>query len=318
MIHGYMGKILFVDLSTGTLTIETLDEKLYRDYIGGYGLGSRILWDRQLGGVDPLGPENMLGFVTGPLTGVPGFFGSRYTVVGKSPLTGGWGDANSGGFFGPHLKYSGYDAVFFKGISPNPVCLVIDDGKAELKDASHLWGTDTNETEDALRTELGKKVYVAAIGPAGEKLSLISCVINDKGRAAARSGLGAVMGSKKLKAIAVCGTKIVPLADKEKAAQTAREYRGKLSGMMYEVFQQYGTAAGLNVCVMIGDSPLDLNRTYSVVTNNFMASGGDGYAMLRGIQQMDTGFVDADALREYIAKAGKVAPKVEGRLTLID
>ncbi|NQT73129.1 MAG: aldehyde ferredoxin oxidoreductase family protein [Chloroflexi bacterium] len=256
MPDGYMGKILFVNLSTGELKDETPDENLYRDYIGSYGLGARILWDRQLGGVDPLGPENMIGFVTGPLTGVPGFFGSRYTVVGKSPLTGSWGDANSGGYFGPHLKFAGYDAVFVTGAASKPTYLLIDDGKAELKDAGHLWGKDTNETEDILRAELGKKVYIAGIGPAGEKLSLISCVINDKGRAAGRSGLGAVMGSKKLKTIAVVGTKKVPVANEEKAAQVAKEYRGKLSGMMYDIFQQYGTAAGLNVCVMIGDSPV--------------------------------------------------------------
>lgn len=256
MPNGYMGKILFADLSTGELRDEIPDESLYHDFIGGYGIGAKILFDHQQGGVDPLGPENTLGFVTGPLTGVPGFFGSRYTVVGKSPLTGGWGDANSGGYFGPNLKFAGYDAIFFQGISPSPVYLFINNGKAELKDASHLWGKDTNDTEDMLRSELGEKVYVAAIGPSGEKLSLISCVINDKGRAAARSGLGAVMGSKKLKAIAVTGSQEVPLPDREKATQIAREYREKLSGMMYEMFKQFGTAAGLNLCVMIGDSPV--------------------------------------------------------------
>jgi aldehyde:ferredoxin oxidoreductase len=251
-----MGKILFVDLSTGKAEEEPLDEKLCRDFLGGYGIGAHILYSRQPGKVDPLGPENMLGFCTGPLTGVPGFFGSRYTVVSKSPLTGGWGDANSGGFFGPHLKFSGYDAVFFTGISPKPVYLLIDNGKAELRDAGSLWGKDTNQTEDMLRAELGKKIRVASIGPAGEKLSLISCVINDKGRAAGRSGLGAVMGSKKLKAIAVTGSQQVPITDTEKAAMIAREYRDRMSGMMYEIFRDFGTAGGLQVCVLSGDSPV--------------------------------------------------------------
>ncbi len=198
-----MGKILFVDLSKGELKDEALDEKLCREFIGGYGIGARIIYNRQKAGVDPLGPDNILGFMTGPLTGTATPFGSRYgVVVGKSPLTGTWGDANSGGDFGPHLKFAGYDGVFFIGVSPKPVYLFIKDGKADLRDASHLWGKDTHETEDMLKAELGKEVRVANIGPAGEKLSLISAIINNKGRAAGRSGVGAVMGSKKLKAIA--------------------------------------------------------------------------------------------------------------------
>jgi len=253
---GYMGKILFVDLTTGETKDEELEEKICRDFIGGYGLGARILYSRQRGGVDPLGPENTLGFVTGPLTGVRGFFGSRFTVVGKSPLTGSWGDANCGGFFGPHLKFAGYDAVFFTGIAPKPVYLLIDDGKAELRDASHLWGKDSNETDDLLRSELDRKVHVACVGPAGEKLSLVSCVMNDKGRAAGRSGLGAVMGSKKLKAVAVIGTKEVPLPDKERAAKVRQEYRRKLSGVFHDILKQFGTSGGVDWSAQSGDSPV--------------------------------------------------------------
>ncbi len=256
MSDGYMGKILFVDLSTGKIETESLDEDLKHDFIGGYGFGARILYDLQSGKADPLGPGNMLGFCTGPLTGVPGFFGSRYTVVGKSPLTGGWGDANSGGFFGPYLKFAGYDAVFFAGISPKPVYLFIDDGKAELRDADGIWGKDTNQTEDLLKKELGNKVRITSIGPAGENQSLISCVMNDKGRAAGRSGLGAVMGSKKLKAIAVTGAQQVPVHNREKATEIAREFQEKLSGLFYEVLISMGTSAGLNFSVMSGDSPI--------------------------------------------------------------
>jgi len=142
MAGGYMGKILFVDLSKGELKDEALDEKLCRDFIGGYGIGARIIYSREKAGVDPLGPENILGFMTGPLTGTPATMGSRYAAVGKSPLTGGWGDASSGGDFAPYLKFSGYDGVFFTGISAKPVYLFIDDGKAELRDASHVWGKD--------------------------------------------------------------------------------------------------------------------------------------------------------------------------------
>lgn len=256
MLGGYMGKVLFVDLSKGETKEETPDEKLYRDFVGGYGLGARIIYGRQGGGVDPLGPENNIGFVTGPLTGVRGMAGSRFTVVGKSALTGGWGDANCGGYFGPYLKFSGYDAVFFNGVSPKPVYLFINDGKAELRDASHFWGKDSRETEELLKSELHKNVAVACIGPAGEKLSLISCVMHDIGCAAARSGLGAVMGSKKLKAVAAMGTKDVPLPDKEKVAELSKGYLGQLSGDYYERFKKWGTCGGNAEMAANGDSPV--------------------------------------------------------------
>lgn len=143
MARGYTEKNLWVDLSKKKLEDEVLDEKLCRKYIGGYGLGARILFSRQKAGVNPLGPDNILGFITGMLTGTPAISSSRYVVVGKSPLTGSWGDANSGGSFGPHLKFAGYDSVFFTGISEKPVYLIINDGKAELRDANHLSGMDT-------------------------------------------------------------------------------------------------------------------------------------------------------------------------------
>ena len=212
MSGGYVGKILFVDLSTGNIKEETLEEKMCHDFIGGYGIGARILYTRQRGGIDALGPENTLGFITGPLTGTLVPTGVRYTVVAKSPLTGGWGDANSGGYFGPYLKFAGADAVFFNGISPKPVYLVIDNGKAHLKDASQLWGKDTYETEDVLTAEYGRQSRVVCIGQAGEKQSLIACIMTDRGSTAGRSGLGAVMGSKKLKAVVVRGTVDVPIA----------------------------------------------------------------------------------------------------------
>ena len=138
MIKGYMNKILFVNLSTGEIKEETADEGLYRDFIGGYGIGARIMYTRQKAGIDPLGPDNTLGILTGPLTGTPALGCVRYTVVGKSPLTGGWGDANAGGYFGPGMKSAGYDAVFFTGISEKPVYLFLNNSKAELRDAAHL------------------------------------------------------------------------------------------------------------------------------------------------------------------------------------
>ena len=199
MARGYAGKTLWVDLSTGKLEDEVFDDEFYRQFIGGYGLGARIIFNRQKAGIDPLGADSILGLTTGLLTGTPSISASRYIMVGKSPLTGGWGDANSGGSVGPYLKFAGYDNVFFRGISPKPVYLLIDSGKAELKHAAHIWGKDSFETEDILKSELGKDTEVACIGPAGEKVALIAAVMNNKGRAAGRSGLGAVMGSKKLK-----------------------------------------------------------------------------------------------------------------------
>lgn len=263
MAGGYMGKILFVDLSTGDIREEKPEEDLYRDYIGGYGIGAKTIYDRQKAGVDPLGSDNMLGFMTGPLTGTPAVTGSRYQVVARSPLTGGWGDASSGGFFGPNLKASGLDGVFFTGTSETPVYLFMDDGKAELRDAGHLWGKDTYETEDMLKAELGKKAEVVCIGPSGEKLSLISAIITRKGATAGRSGLGAVMGSKKLKAVVAKGDQKVPLADPETAANLRKEHIETLktpmgaSGKSFiDRFHKYGTSSGAKRSTLSGDAPV--------------------------------------------------------------
>jgi len=254
MARGYMGKILFVDLSKNELKDEALDEKLCRQFIGGYGIGARILFSRQKAGVDPLGPDNTFGILSGPFTGTMALSGTRYTVVGKSPLTGGWGDANSGGYFGAYLKFAGYDAVFFSGISDKPVYLFINNGKAELRDAAHLWGKDTRQTEDILKSELGKDVEIACIGPSGENLSLISAVIS-RTRTAARSGLGAVMGSKKLKAVAVKGNMKVPLADEARVKVLRKKYLAKLGGHI-EWLKPIGTPFLTLVGVQTGDSPV--------------------------------------------------------------
>jgi len=256
MVGGYMGKILWVDLSRGELIDEVLDPKLCRNFLGGYGMGARIIFDRQKACVDPLGSDNTLGILTGPLTGTPALTGSRYVVVGKSPLTGSWGDANSGGDFGPHLKFAGYDAVFFTGISQKPVYLFIEDGKAELRDAAYLWGKDTFETDDLVRSAFGKEVKAISIGPAGEKLSLISCPINNKGRAPGRSGLGAVMGSKRLKAVAVKGKMKIPLADEKRAKELRRTYLSQLTGSIVEELRKYGTAGGTTWAGHSGQAPV--------------------------------------------------------------
>jgi aldehyde:ferredoxin oxidoreductase len=262
MAGGYMEKVLFVNLSTGKLEVETLDEKTCRDFIGGYGLGARILYSCQKAGVDPLGPENILGFITGPLTGTPAPTGARYILVGKSPLTGTWGDANSGGEFGPYLKFAGYDAVFFTGISARPVYLLINNGKAELRDAGHLWGKDTYETESLLQAEHGQESRVSCIGPSGEKILLISCIITQRGCAAGRSGLGAVMGSKRLKAVVVKGGQTVPVADKQAVDKSRKEYLAALNDTQsrghsfLESFRKYGTSSHAALSAHSGDTPV--------------------------------------------------------------
>jgi aldehyde:ferredoxin oxidoreductase len=251
-----MGKLLWVNLSTGDIKEETPEESLFKDFIGGYGVGARILYSRQKGGVDPLGPENTLGLVTGPLTGTPATTGCRYTAVGKSPLTGGWGDANSGGFFGPNLKFSGYDGVFLTGISEKPVYLLINNGQAELKNASHLWGKTTLETDDILQAEHGKTGEAVSIGPAGEKLARVACLMNRGGDAAGRSGLGAVMGSKKLKAVVARGEMKVPAADIAKANRLRQEHLARIKGPGLEQFHRYGTSIHTDASAHSGDTPV--------------------------------------------------------------
>ncbi len=253
MAHGFMGKILWVDLAAKTLTDEPLDEQMGRDYLGGYGLGAKILFDRQKAGVDPLGPDAILGLMTGVLTGTDALGGSRYIMVGKSPLTGGWGDGNSGGAVGPNLKFAGYDAVFFKGISAKPVYLYIENGKAELKDAGSLWGKDTFETQDVLRGAHGKDVEAACIGPSGEKMCLTAAVMNNKGRAAARSGLAAVMGSKKLKAIAVKGNLEVPVADKAASAAMRKKHLANMGPA--QLMKDFGTCGMYGFTAQVDDTP---------------------------------------------------------------
>ncbi len=253
MAHGFMGKVLWVDLSKGEVKEEPLDYKIAREYLGGYGLGARLIFNKQKPGADPLGPDAIIGITTGILTGTDALGGSRYIMVGKSPLTGGWGDANSGGNVGPFLKFAGYDAVFFQGISKKPVYLYIENGKAELKDASKLWGKDSFETEDIIRADHGKDVEIACIGPSGEQMSLMAAVMNNKGRAAARSGLAAVMGSKKLKAIALKGSLEIPVADKEKSLAMRKKH---LAGMgPAQLMKDFGTCGMYSMTAKVDDTP---------------------------------------------------------------
>lgn len=226
MVAGGNGKILVVNLTSGEVGEEHLAEQLYRDFIGGVGLGIRLLYQRQPGRADPMGEQNILGFMPGLLSGttVPGT--SRLTIVSKSPLTGSWGDTNVGGYLAHEIKRAGYDGILFLGISSHPVYLLIYQGKVELRDANHLWGKDTIVTEEILRKEIGDyRLKVISIGPAGESKSLISAIITEGGSSAAgRSGLGAVMGSKLLKAIAVRGEQTVSVADSARIQQLRQQF----------------------------------------------------------------------------------------------
>ncbi len=257
-VPGTLGKILLVDLTTAEVSVEQPRDELYWDYFGGYGLGAYYLYKMQRPGVDPLGPENTLGFFAGLLTGTGGITSNRYVVTAKSPKTGGWGDANSGGTFGPAIKGAGYDGIVLSGQSRRPVYLLLRDGRAELLPADDLWGLDTTETDDAIRRLHGPQARAACIGPAGERLSLLSGIINEKGRAAARSGLGAVMGSKRLKAIVLCdGIKDVPIADPEGLKAAMHRHREFLKTRpRWDVLRRYGTCGSMAGLALKGDTPV--------------------------------------------------------------
>ncbi len=212
---GWIGKILRVDLSTGHIEAETPSPEIYKDYIGGRGLGIYIMNREMDPRCDPLSPDNLLVMATGPLTGTGAATGARYMVMTKSPLTGAITCSNSGGMFPAELKRAGYDAVIFKGRADTPVYLWIDRGSAELRTADHLWGQTTHDTTDRLLEETDTKARVACIGPAGENGVRFASIMNDRDRAAGRSGVGAVMGAKNLKAVAVKGKGRIPLADEE-------------------------------------------------------------------------------------------------------
>ncbi|MFX0132567.1 MAG: aldehyde ferredoxin oxidoreductase family protein [Candidatus Hodarchaeota archaeon] len=254
-MSSYMKKMLRINLSKNKIKDEVPDNKLLRNYIGGCGLASKIIIDEVGGNINPLGEDNKLLFMTGPLVGTNAPSNGRYVVCSKSPLTNIWGEAHSGGRFGPELKFAGLDGLIFEGKAANPVYLKIEDESIEIKDASHIWGKDTYETEKFLKSELGdNKFKVACIGKAGENALRISSVMNDMGRAAGRCGLGAVMGSKKLKAIAVKGSKKPTIAD-EKFNELALEFRKRISERG-GILRKYGTPMAIRNLSKYGDIPI--------------------------------------------------------------
>jgi aldehyde:ferredoxin oxidoreductase len=258
---GYTGNVLYVDLTSGAITKESLPEKIYREHLGGMGLGAKILCERMKAKADPLGPGNMLGFLGGVLVGTGTPMATKYTVVTKSPLTNTWGDANSGGLFATELKNAGYDAVFITGAAPQPVYLSINDDNVEIKDASRVWGRSTRETVDVLADAAAdKRLRVSCIGPSGEKRSLIASIITDDVRAAARSGVGAVMGSKHLKAVAVRGSGKVAVANPGEMNRLRNETLAHLRNVetlpFLKLLSGPGTCAGPLGLVPAGASPI--------------------------------------------------------------
>ena len=246
---GYAGRVLYVALDTGKTRVEPLNEDYAKKYIGGIGLGMRLWLANSKPGVDPFSPENTLVLALGPISGT--MFptgGNGHAFVAKSPETFGVGEAVAHGTFGAEMKRAGYDAVIFTGKSEKPVYLWIDDDSVQLLDAAHLMGKSPSETEDAIKDELGDYyIRVASIGLAGEKLARMACIINEKTRAAGRTGLGAVMGSKNLKAIAVRGTRDIVVAKPDEFMDMVKEFHERMKGPSTQKYRTLGTAENILV-----------------------------------------------------------------------
>ncbi len=255
-MSGYSGKILRIDLTERHAEILDTDMGIARKYLGGSGLCAALLTDLDWG-IDPLSGANRLVFALGPLTGAPAPFCSRYVVGAKSPLTGLLGEAHASGFWGPELRFAGWDAVIVEGAADSPVYLSIEDQAVGINDGRNLWGKDTYETEEILQELHKGKPRVLSIGPAGEKGSLVACIINDHGRAAARTGLGAVMGAKNLKAIVVRGTGKFHMADRQGFKSLSRELVDiVMAAPAREALHNYGTNGGMMAFHEMGDVPV--------------------------------------------------------------
>ena len=257
MSYGYNNKILMVNLTTKETTVEEPGDTFYRMYLGGSGIGAYYCMRDIPKDADPLGPDNVLAICAGVVTGAPVMAASRICSNAKSPVTGGIGDAQGGGYFGPALKFSGYDAVITKGKSETPVYLFLENGKAELRDATHIWGMCNKDYEAKLREEISRDVVVIGIGPAGENQCVYACLINERKHANGRTGMGAVMGSKNLKCIAALGKKpAYAYADPELLQKNLR-YAGEWAktSPRFANFSNFGTSNGAVRSNSIGQLP---------------------------------------------------------------
>ena len=259
-ISSHIGKYAFIDLTAQKYEARDFDEEALKNFVGGPALGAKVLYDEMPAKTPWDAPESILGFVSGAANGTGPLLAARYTVVCKSPVTGMWNDANSGGNFGPALRKSGYDAVFFKGISEKPVYVFIDNGKITFHDASDLYGKTTEKTEHAIKAELGDdKLDIASIGPAGERKSNMAAIMNDAHRAAGRGGPGAVMGSKNLKALVCRGEARVEVHSKDDVIALNKEIaewckNGPVSDSMVPLFFNYGTGGIYSGSLYSGDT----------------------------------------------------------------
>jgi len=301
---GYMGKILRVDLSRRKVIIEDTEEEQVKKYIGGSGLGAKILFEKTSERTNPLGSENLLIFAVGPLTGTRVFSSDRFEVIGKSPATGIYCQANCGGHWGEKFKRCGYDALVIQGTAGAPVYLYIDEDQVQIKDAFPLWGKDTFEATKILKEERGESAQVAAIGEAGENLVKFAAIITDgeHGRAAGRGGLGAVMGSKKLKAIVVNGKKKVGIAHEEKFNNLWKKIVPTMKTGP-QGLAQFGTSGGLVLCENIGDLP---------IKNWYQGKWEEGAEKICGPTMAETILAGRYACGRCIIGCGRVVKAITG------
>ncbi|MHB0871593.1 MAG: aldehyde ferredoxin oxidoreductase C-terminal domain-containing protein [Chloroflexota bacterium] len=270
-LPGYAGRILRVNLTSGAVATEPLKPEMVRDYLGGRGFAARLLYDEIPAGADPLGPENRVAIASGPLSGTFVPAAGKITFAAKSPATGGWGDSNMGGHLASELKYAGYDAIVLEGAAAGPSYLYVENDTVEIRDAAFLWGKGAIEAERALKDELGEEFQIATIGQAGENMVAFACVGHDFGRQAGRTGVGAVLGSKKLKAVAVRGTRSIPVARPEEAMAVGKEmFRSSFDAPNLAEWQRYGT----------GQVPPWANSIGAFPTRNFQSGYLEGHESL--------------------------------------
>ncbi|MEB3759429.1 MAG: aldehyde ferredoxin oxidoreductase family protein [Desulfurococcales archaeon] len=272
-MKGWNGKILWIDLSRKETKVVKYPQGWAKEYLGGRGLAVRLLWEYMPPGADPLGPDNLLIFAVGPLTGLTVPSSGKLVVAAKSPLTGGYGDGNIGSWASYHIRKAGYDAVVFQGASDKPVVVYVENDKVEFRDADDLWGLDTWETEKKLKEEYGKNLGILEIGPAGENQVLYATVMSQEGRSGGRPGIGAVMGSKKLKAFVVKGTKEILVHDpKQLRREGSKAYVEIVKSKMYSFWMRQGTMM-----------TIDWAQEASVLpTYNFSEGVFDGYKGING------------------------------------
>lgn len=284
MSFGYCGKILRLDLANESWEVEEPDDLFYRTYMGGRNFLGYYLLREVPRGADPLGPENVIVFATGVTTGVPFPGNSRFTVGAKSPQNGGWGESEAGGHWGPELKRSGYDAIIIRGTAREPRYLVVSDQGIELRSAAHLWGLDTGDTESAIKRELrDESVQVATIGPAGENLVAYACIVHNGRYVCGRTGLGAVMGAKKLKAIAVRGRRPIEVADKARVREISGWFADNFEkeATCY-MFHHYGTPGAVSTYEPQGALP----------SLNYREGSLPGAQALSGESMREEGIID--------------------------